>query len=474
MTRSLKTPVEQSAGEQKLHRGLGKRHVQLIAIGGAIGTGLFMGAGKTIAVSGTSIILTYLLIGFFAFMVMRAMGELLLTKLDYRTFADFVADYLGDKASYFLGWTYWMSWIVSCIADVVVCGGYIQYWFPDSWLWLTALFILALMCLCNFFSVRLFGETEFWFAMIKVVTIVALIVVGIGMVFVGWTSPNGVTASISHLTEPEVFLPNGVLGFLAGFQIAIFSFTGIELVGTVTAETKEPEKILPKAINSIPIRIIIFYVLSMMCIIAVTSWPQISPEVSPFVTLFALAGLPAAAAVINFVALTSAMSSANSGLYACTRMLYGLSTEKLAHSKFGQLSINSAVPIFSLIFSVLCMASGVFLLFIIPNVMKLFTIVTTVAAIMVIYSWCMILIAYLAYRKKRPDLHKKSIYKMPMGIPMTWCTLLFFVFTVVIMVFDYDTRIALYGTPVWFVILEILWRMRKNREQQGIQDEMVN
>ncbi|AOM39424.1 amino acid permease [Xenorhabdus hominickii] len=474
MTRSLKTPVEQSTGAQKLHRGLGKRHIQLIAIGGAIGTGLFMGTGKTIAVSGTSIILTYLLIGFFAFMVMRAMGELLLSKLDYRTFADFVADYLGDKASYFLGWTYWMSWVVSCIADVVVCGGYIQYWFPDSSLWLTALFILGLMCLCNFFSVRLFGETEFWFAMIKVVAIVALIIVGIGMVFVGWTSPNGVTASVRHLTEPEVFLPNGVFGFFAGFQIAIFSFTGIELVGTVTAETKEPEKILPKAINSIPIRIIIFYVFSMMCIIAVTSWPHISPEVSPFVTLFALAGLPAAAAVINFVALTSAMSSANSGLYACTRMLYGLSTEKLAHSKFGKLSIQSAVPTFSLIFSVICMASGVFLLFIIPNVMKLFTIVSTVAAIMVIYSWCMILLAYLAYRKKRPDLHKTSIYKMPMGIPMTWCTLMFFAFTVVIMVFDYDTRIALYGTPIWFIILEVLWRMRKYREQRGTQEEMIN
>ncbi|MDC9588285.1 amino acid permease [Xenorhabdus sp. XENO-10] len=474
MTKSLKTPVEQSAGAQKLHRGLGKRHVQLIAIGGAIGTGLFMGTGKTIAVSGTSIILTYLLIGFFAFMVMRAMGELLLSKLDYRTFADFVADYLGDKASYFLGWTYWMSWVVSCIADVVVCGGYIQYWFPNSWLWLTALSILGLMCLCNFFSVRLFGETEFWFAMIKVVAIVALIIVGIGMVFVGWTSPNGVTASVRHLTEPEVFLPNGVFGFLAGFQIAIFSFTGVELVGTVTAETKEPEKVLPKAINSIPIRVIIFYVLSIMCIIAVTSWPHISPDVSPFVTLFALAGLPAAAAVINFVALTSAMSSANSGLYACTRMLYGLSTEKLAHSKFGQLSIKSAVPVFSLMFSVICMICGVFLLFIIPNVMKLFTIVTTVAAIMVIYSWCMILLAYLAYRKKRPDLHKKSIYKMPMGIPMTWCTLIFFAFTVVIMIFDYDTRMALYGTPVWFVVLEILWRRRKNKQQRSAHDEIVN
>ncbi|MBD2804274.1 amino acid permease [Xenorhabdus sp. ZM] len=463
MTKSWKKTMEQSVGAQQLHRGLGKRHIQLIAIGGAIGTGLFMGTGKTISVSGTSIIFTYLLVGFFAFMVMRAMGEILLSNLAYRSFVDFVADYLGEKASYFMGWTYWMSWIVTCIADVVICGGYIQYWYPDISLWLTALFILGSMFLCNFFSVQIFGETEFWFAMIKVLAIIALIIVSVGMVIVGWTSPNGVTASIRHLTESEVFLPYGVLGFLAGFQIAIFSFTGIELIGMVAAETKEPKKVLPKAINSIPIRVIIFYVLSMVCIIAVTSWPYISPSVSSFVTLFALAGLPAAAAVINFVALTSAMSSANSGLYACTRMLYSLSTEKLAHSKFGMLSIQSSVPTFSLIFSVLCMVSGIFLLFIIPDVMKLFTIVSTVAAIMVIYNWCMILFAYLVYREKRPDLHKVSIYKMPVGIPMTYITLIFFAFTVVIMILDYDTRIALYGSAIWFFILEIFWWKRKSK-----------
>ncbi|WP_425606926.1 amino acid permease [Chimaeribacter arupi] len=436
----------------------------MISLGGAIGTGLFMGAGKTIAVSGTSILITYVVVGFFMFMVMRAMGELLLTKLEYRSFADFVSDYLGPKASFFLGWSYWLSWVVTCIADVVVCGGYVQYWLPHLSPWIPALFTLALLFLFNLLSVKMFGEAEFWFALIKIIAIVALIVTGIWMVATGWTSPDGVRASLGNLTDTAVFMPHGVVGFFAGFQIAIFSYTGIELLGTMTAETREPEKILPKAINAIPLRIILFYVLSMVVIIAVTSWQHISPDTSPFVTLFAKAGLPAAAAVINFVALTSAMSSANSGVYSSTRMLYGLSMEKHAHWQFRILSRTTAIPVRSLIFSIFCMLSGTLLLFLVPNVMTLFTIVSTLAAILVIYSWGMILLAYLVYRKRRPDLHQQAIFKMPAGIFLCRLSLLFFLFSLVIMVFDPDTRIALFSMPLWFILLAVIWRIKVKRE----------
>lgn len=281
MTKSKQHRLKASSTEgpdcaQTLQRGLSERHIQLISIGGAIGTGLFMGSGKTIALSGTSIVLTYVIVGFFMFMVMRAMGELLLTKLDYRSFADFVSEYLGPKASFFLGWSYWLSWVVTCIADVVVCGGYIQYWYPEVSPWLPALLTLGLLCLFNMLSVKMFGEAEFWFAIIKVIAIIALIVTGAWMVFIGWTSPDGVKASVNNITDPAIFMPHGILGFFAGFQIAIFSCTGIELLGTMSAETKDPHKVLPKAINVIPVRIIIFYVFSMLAIIAVTSWSHIS------------------------------------------------------------------------------------------------------------------------------------------------------------------------------------------------------
>lgn len=414
---------------QHLHRGLSSRHIQLISLGGAIGTGLFMGAGKTIAVSGTSILITYIVVGFFMYMVMRAMGELLLSRLDYRSFADFVSDYLGPKASFFLGWSYWLSWVVTCIADVVVCGGYMQYWLPTLSPWIPALLTLGLLCLFNLLSVKMFGEAEFWFAIIKVIAIIALIVTGFWMIARGWTSPDGVTASLDNLTDTAVFMPHGIVGFFAGFQIAIFSYTGIELLGTMSAETRSPEKVLPRAIRAIPLRIIIFYVLSMVVIIAVTSWPHISPDTSPFVTLFAKAGLPAAAAVINFVALTSAMSSANSGVYSSTRMLYGLSLEQHAHWQFRILSRTTRIPVRSLMFSCFCMLSGTLLLFLVPNVMTLFTVVSTLAAILVIYTWGMILVAYLVYRRRSPALHERSTFKMPAGIVMSWLTLLFSVLT---------------------------------------------
>ncbi|QCR35043.1 amino acid permease [Nissabacter sp. SGAir0207] len=463
-----KQPVPSRPGDpataQSLHRGLSERHIQLISIGGAIGTGLFMGAGKTIAVSGTSILITYVVIGFFMFVVMRAMGELLLTRLDYRSFADFVSDYLGPKASFFLGWSYWLSWVVTCIADVVVCGGYMQYWQPDLSPWIPALLTLGLLCLFNLLSVKMFGEAEFWFAIIKVIAIVALILTGCWMIASGWTSPDGVRASLGNLTDPAVFMPHGVMGFFAGFQIAIFSYTGVELLGTMTAETRNPEKLLPKAINAIPLRIIIFYVMSILVIIAVTSWQHISPDTSPFVTLFDKAGLPAAAAIINFVALTSAMSSANSGVYSCTRMLYGLSMEKHAHWQFRILSRATAIPVRSLMFSCFCMLSGTLLLFLVPNVMTLFTIVSTLSAILVIYSWGMILVAYLVYRKRRPDLHAQAIFKMPAGIALSWLSLLFFLFSIVIMVFDHDTLLALCAMPFWFALLAIVWRLKVKRE----------
>lgn len=456
---------DQADAQQNLHRGLSSRHIQLIALGGAIGTGLFMGAGKTIAVSGTSILITYVVVGFFMYMTMRAMGELLLTRLDYRSFADFVADYLGPKASFYLGWSYWLSWVVTCIADVVVCGGYVQYWLPELSPWIPALSTLALLCLLNLLSVKMFGEAEFWFAIIKVIAIVALIVTGGWMIASGWTSPDGVQASLNNVTNPQVFMPHGIVGFFAGFQIAIFSYTGIELLGTMSAETRSPERVLPKAIKAIPMRIIIFYVLSMVVIIAVTSWQHIAPDTSPFVTLFDKAGLPAAAAIINFVALTSAMSSANSGVYSSTRMLYGLSVDDHAHWQFRILSRTTSIPVHSLLFTCFCMLIGTLLLFLVPNVMTLFTVVSTLAAILVIYSWAMIVIAYLVYRKRRPDLHQRSTFKMPAGIAMSWLTLLFFLFSLVVMVFDTDTLTALCAMPLWFILLEWVWRVKQRKAQ---------
>ncbi|QDK97873.1 amino acid permease [Acinetobacter tandoii] len=448
--------------EEKLQRSLTNRHIQMIAIGGAIGTGLFMGSGKTLSVSGTSIILTYLIIGFFFFFVMRAMGELLLANTNFKTFADFATAYLGPWAGFFLGWSYWCNWIITAIADVIVIGGYMQFWYPDMPVWIPAFASLAILTILNFVAVRIFGELEFWFSLIKITAIILFIVAGLYLISTSFVSPNGVTASFSHVFESGSMFPYGLTGFLAGFQIAIFAFVGIELVGTTAAETKDPHKSLPKAINSIPLRILLFYVGSLICIIAVTSWAQVSPEKSPYVEMFTHVGLPIAAGLINFVVATSALSSANSGIFATSRMLYGLSLENDAPKSFSKLS-KSKVPIRGLVFSMVCVTLGTSILFIVPNVMTAFTIISALTSILCIFTFMLIVLSYIAYRKKDPELHQQSNYKMPGGLFMAWFTLLFLAFTIVILAFDHDTLVALVLSPIWFIGLFIGYRYKKKK-----------
>lgn len=449
-------------GEEHLRRNLTNRHIQLIAIGGAIGTGLFMGSGKTISLAGPSIIFVYMIIGFMLFFVMRAMGELLLSNLEYKSFSDFAADLLGPWAGYFTGWTYWFCWVVTGIADVVAITAYAQFWFPDLSDWVASLAVVLLLLGLNLATVKMFGEMEFWFAMIKIVAIVALILIGLGMVLMHFESPTGSVASFSNLWNDGGWFPKGLSGFFAGFQIAVFAFVGIELVGTTAAETKDPEKSLPRAINSIPIRIIMFYVFALIMIMSVTPWSSVVPDKSPFVELFVLAGLPAAASIINFVVLTSAASSANSGVFSTSRMLYGLAQDGVAPKRFALLS-KRAVPSSGLTFSCICLLGGVVLIYLIPNVVTVFTMVTTVSAILFMFVWSIILCSYMVYRKQRPHLHEKSIYKMPLGKLMCWVCLAFFVFVIVLLTLEADTRQALMVTPLWFIILGMGWMFIRKR-----------
>ena len=448
--------------DQHLKRALSNRHIQLLAIGGAIGTGLFMGSGKTISVAGPSVIFVYMIIGFMLFFVMRAMGELLLSNMAYKSFSDFAADLLGPWAGFFTGWTYWFCWIVTGIADVIAISGYFKYWWPGLAAWIPALLTIAALLLLNLPTVRAFGETEFWFALIKIIAIVSLIVVGIVMVVSGFTAPNGATSGIDNLWNDGGMFPTGFMGFVAGFQIAVFAFVGIELVGTTAAEAKDPEKNLPKAINSIPIRVLLFYVVALTVIIAVTPWREISADKSPFVAMFTLAGLGIAASVINFVVLTSAASSANSGIYSTSRMVFGLAQEGDAPRALGKLN-SRKVPANALMFSCIFLLASLILLFSGDSVIEAFTVVTTISALLFMFVWTIILASYMVYRKRRPHLHEASKFKMPGGIVMCWVVLAFFVFILWALTTKDDTLQALLVTPIWFVVLGIAWAIIRRR-----------
>ena len=434
-----------------LQRNLKNRHLQLIAIGGAIGTGLFMGSGKTIHLAGPSVLLTYVIIGTFLFFIMRAMGELLLSNLEYKSFTDFTYDLLGPAAGFFVGWTYWFCWVVIGMADIIAITGYTQFWWPDVPLWLPGLFCIVIMAGMNLLTVKLFGEMEFWFALIKIIAILLLVVVGLFLVFTGFVDPSsGEKASFAHLWNKGGLFPNGIGGFFSAFQIAVFAFVGIELVGTAAAETKDPETNLPKAINRIPVRVIIFYVLALGVIMTVTPWSEVNPAKSPFVNMFTLIGIPIAAGLVNLVVLTSALSSANGGMFSTGRMLYGLSAADVAPKMFSKLNRNG-VPATGLLYSCIYLVVAIFLLYQSGDIMDMFTIVTTVSSIGFIFVWIMILLAYLKYRKTRPQLHEKSIYKLPGGTTTVWLCMAFLVFVLGLFSLDADTRLGLMYMPLWFI-----------------------
>ncbi|SSY80737.1 amino acid permease [Alysiella crassa] len=450
--------------QEHLQRNLQNRHLQLIAIGGAIGTGLFMGSGKTISLAGPSVVFAYMLIGFFLFFIMRAMGELLLSNLEYKSFTDFSYDLLGPCAGFFVGWTYWFCWVVIGMADIIAITGYVQFWEPNVPLWLPGLICIAIMAGMNLLTVKLFGEMEFWFALIKVIAIIGLVGVGIYLLVTGFVNPNtGIPSSLTHLWAREggVF-PHGIGGFFSAFQIAVFAFVGIELVGTAAAEAKDPYKTLPLAINRIPIRVIVFYVLALGVIMTVTPWDAVDPKKSPFVNMFTLIGIPIAATLINLVVLSSALSSANGGMFSTGRMLFGLAQTDSAPRMFSVLNKNG-VPAPALLFSCMFLLLGIVLLYQDGDIMNMFTIVTTISSIGFIFVWMMILFAYIKYRKMQPEKHAQSVYKMPGGVLMCYLCIAFLVFSLFLFTRDKDTLEGMLYTPIWFGILAIGYAINRKR-----------
>lgn len=395
---------------KQLQRELNNRHIQLIAIGGAIGTGLFLGSGQTISLTGPSLLFTYMLIGIVLFAFMRALGELLLSNSKFNSFVDIANEYLGPFGGFVIGWTYWVCWIVSSMSDLTAMGQYFAYWYPQVPHWLTVLFIVLLLISFNLLGARLFGELEFWFSIIKVVTIITMVIVGLVLIFLSFKTEYG-HASFGNLIHHGGMFPHGAAGFLMSFQIAVYSFIGIELIGVTAGETKNPEKTIPKAINNVPIRILLFYIGGLLVIMSVIPWFKVDPDSSPFVKLFTLIGVPFAAGIVNFVVLTAAASATNSGIYSNSRILFGLAKQGLGPKALTKTNSNG-VPYLSMLVSSITLLIAALLNFVFPDAIKLFIYVTTLSTVLFLVVWGMIIVSYIAYVKKNPEQHQSSAFKL--------------------------------------------------------------
>ena len=435
-----------------LKRGLQNRHVQLIAIAGTIGTGLFMGAGRTISLTGPSILLVYLMTGVFMYLMMRAIGEMLYYDPDQHTFINFITKYLGDGWGYFSGWSYWISLICIGMADITAVAKYVQFWFPNWPAWAIQLTFLVILSLVNLIAVRVFGEVEFWFAMIKIVAIVALIVTGIFMALTGFETSYG-TAGLHNLTDAFELFPNGWVSFIMAFQMVFFAYQAIEFIGITTSETENPRQVLPKAIKEIPLRIVIFYAGSLIAIVSIIPWRELSANQSPFVTVFQLAGIKWAAALINFVVLTSAASALNSALYSTGRHLYqiALDSPNKVLVKFGVNKLSRQhVPQNAILVSVAVIAFSA-LLSALPGISDSFALVAASSSGVYIAIYILTMIAHLKYRQSEDFL--ADGYLMPAYKILNPMTMVFFVFVFVTMFFQQDTLVGSLGSVVWIVIL---------------------
>lgn len=446
--------------QQKLSRSLKSRHITMIAIGGAIGTGLFLGSGSAIKEAGPSIILTYLIVGVFCFFMMRALGELLLADLSKHSFLDSIQEYLGDRMGFIAGWMYWSCWLTLAMADLTATGIYLRYWFPNLPQWVGPLTIIILLMLINMVNVGLFGELETAFSLIKIFAIVALIAVGLVMVLFRMPIANG-HASLTNLVNYGGLFPKGFLGFLLSFQMVAFAFVGIEMVGLTAGETKNPKQDIPKAINTLPIRIGLFYVGSMLAIMAIYPWTKIQSSSSPFVQVFAGIGITGAAGILNFVVLTAAMSATNSAIFSTSRSLYSLAEENHAPASFRKLS-NKAVPNVALQFSSVILLLVVILNYLMPA--GIFEVISGVSTINFIFVWIFIAACHLRYRKQHPQ--GVPEFTMP-GYPWTdWATIIFFAAILVILFFIPSTKISLLVSLIFIAALFVAYGVTKPKKNQ--------
>ena len=441
----------------RLKRGLKSRHVTMIAIGGAIGTGLFLGSGSAIHSAGPSIILSYLIVGIITFFMMRALGELILADPDSHSFLESIKKYLGKRAEFVAGWMYWACWLSLAMADLTATGIYLRYWFPWLPQWVGPLVIVILLMLINMVNVGLFGELESWFSMIKVMAIVVLIITGAVMLLLH-THVKGGYVSLTNLVNHGDFLPTGIWGFLLSFQMVVFAFVGVEIVGQTASETANPQKDIPKAINTLPVRIGLFYVGSMLAIMSVYPWNHITTTSSPFVQVFTGIGVTAAAGILNFVVLTAAMSATNSAIFSTSRSLYSLARNGHAPKRLGELT-KKAIPMNALMTSSLILFVVVALNYLMPA--EIFSVVSTVSTICFVIVWIMIMAAHIVYRKQNKQ--NLGSFKMP-GYPVTsWLTLAFYIGILILLFFIKSTQLALIISILFAIFLAISYSfVRKN------------
>ncbi|HAW4007934.1 TPA: aromatic amino acid transporter AroP [Escherichia coli] len=466
----------QQHGEQ-LKRGLKNRHIQLIALGGAIGTGLFLGSASVIQSAGPGIILGYAIAGFIAFLIMRQLGEMVVEEPVAGSFSHFAYKYWGSFAGFASGWNYWVLYVLVAMAELTAVGKYIQFWYPEIPTWVSAAVFFVVINAINLTNVKVFGEMEFWFAIIKVIAVVAMIIFGGWLLFSGNGGPQ---ASVSNLWDQGGFLPHGFTGLVMMMAIIMFSFGGLELVGITAAEADNPEQSIPKATNQVIYRILIFYIGSLAVLLSLMPWTRVTADTSPFVLIFHELGDTFVANALNIVVLTAALSVYNSCVYCNSRMLFGLAQQGNAPKALASVD-KRGVPVNTILVSALVTALCVLINYLAPEsafgllmALVVSALVTALCVLInylapesafgllmalvvsaLVINWAMISLAHMKFRRAKQEqgvVTRFPALLYPLG---NWICLLFMAAVLVIMLMTPGMAISVYLIPVWLIVLGI-------------------
>ncbi|MBK4738432.1 amino acid permease [Noviherbaspirillum pedocola] len=440
-----------------LKRQLSNRHIQLIALGGAVGTGLFLGIAQTIQLAGPSVLLGYAVAGLIAFFIMRQLGEMVVAEPVAGSFSHFANRYWGDFAGFMAGWNYWVLYVLVSMAELTAIGVYVQYWYPDIPTWVSALAVFLMVNAINLLHVKLFGEMEFWFSFIKIVAIVGMIAFGSYLLATGGGGPE---ASVGNLWKLGGFFPHGVEGLVMAMAVIMFSFGGLELVGITAAEANRPEETIPRATNGVIYRILLFYVGALAVLLSLYPWNEVQRGGSPFVLIFQSLNSPMVAHALNAVVLTAALSVYNSCVYCNSRMLLGLALQGNAPRRLARINARG-VPVSALMLSASATAICVLINYLIPKGALELLMMLVVAALVI--NWAMISVTHLKFRRAMRAQGVATSFPS-WGYPVTnYLCLMFIAGILVVMVLSPGIRQAVLLIPVWIVAMAgafALMRMR--------------
>ncbi|WP_297199633.1 phenylalanine transporter [uncultured Pluralibacter sp.] len=449
-----------SESQPTLQRGLHNRHIQLIALGGAIGTGLFLGIGPAIQIAGPAVILGYAIAGIIAFLIMRQLGEMVVEEPVSGSFAHFAYKYWGPFAGFLSGWNYWVMFVLVGMAELTAAGIYMQYWLPDvpTWIWAAAFFII--INAINLVNVRLYGETEFWFALIKVLAIIGMIGFGLWLLFSGH---GGKQVGFDNLWKHGGFQATGWHGLILSLAVIMFSFGGLELVGITAAEAQDPQKSIPKAVNQVVYRILLFYIGSLVVLLSLYPWINIKPDSSPFVMIFHDLDSNIVASALNFVILVASLSVYNSGVYSNSRMLFGLSIQGNAPTFLTRVS-RRGVPVNSLLLSGAVTSLVVVINYVLPQDALGLLMALVVATLLL--NWVMICLAHLKFRAAQRRKGREPKFRALFSPASNYLCIAFMLMVFILMLTIDGMRTSAILLPMWVLVLFVAFKSLR-RPRQG-------